>query len=125
MRGQCLDNHPLTPDWVGVFTESDHEMSKPKGIRDQKELEGESSLRLALSRLELKRGQSVAAIDVVEKLMNSTNKSKTWIYEWIPRYFGEHGSAQAENSEAEFTWSKTARKAGGRAKLFIHREIHV
>jgi hypothetical protein len=125
MCGQCLDNHPVNPDWIGVFTESEHEMIKTKGARDQKGMEGESSLRLALTRIDLNRGQSVAVVEVIEKLMNSTDRSKTWIYEWIPRYLKEHGSRDAEVKEVEFTWSKVTRKSGGRARLLIHREIHV
>jgi RecA-family ATPase len=125
MRGQSLENDPMRPDWIGVFTEYEGSMVKARGQRDQNEIEGETALKLALINLNLKRGQSVALSDVKEKLVSSTGKGKAWIYDKIPHYLPEHLSTDAEVSEAEFTWEKRAKKSGGKAQMFIHREIHV
>ena len=125
MRGQCLDNDPLVPDWVGVFTEHQDELIQAAGKRDQQTIEGESALRNGLTRLDLRKGQEVPAVEVIEKLMSDTDKSRAWIYNWIPRYLDEHGSRQAEVDQPEYTWSKQAKKSGGKAQLFIHRELYV
>jgi RecA-family ATPase len=125
MRGQCLNNDQSEPDWVGVFTEYQGTMAKPAGVRDQANLEGAAVLRLALSRLDLKRGHQVPVGDVAEKLMSYTKRSRTWINERIPRYLEEHGTRVAEAKEVEFTWSKEHKKTGGKKQLVIHRETYV
>ena len=125
MRPQCLDNHQHKPDWVGVFTEYQGDMVKAKGKRDQNDLEGESSLKLALQLLDLRRGESVPVREVIEKLINKTGKSDSWIFAHIPKYLHEHLSTSAEKDEVEFTWEKQKKKTGGKAQLFIHREIYV
>jgi hypothetical protein len=125
MRGQSLKNDPLEPDWIGVFTEYQGEMVKAKGQRGENEFDAESILRLALQKLDLNRGQSVPVSEVQESLISTTNKGITTIRTQIPKFFCEHGSRDAENAEAEFTWEKKAKKTGGKAQLFIHREFHV
>jgi len=125
MRGQSLKNDPLQPDWIGVFTEYEGDMVKAKGQRDQNEIDAESLLRLAFQKLDLKRGQSVPVSEIQESLINTTSKGITTIRTQIPKFFHEHNSRDAENAEAEFTWEKKAKKSGGKAQLFIHRELYV
>jgi hypothetical protein len=125
MCGQCLNNDQSEPDWVGVFTDYQGTMVKPKGARDQTNLEGGSALRQALTRLELRQGEKVLVSEVIEKLISYTVKGKSWIYDHIPRYLEEHGSRDAEINKAEFTWSKERSKAGGKGHFLLHREIHV
>jgi RecA-family ATPase len=125
MRGQSLQNDPLRPDWIGVFTEYQGGMVKAKGQRDQNEIDAEKLLRLALQRLDLKRGQSVPVSEVQETLISTTKKGITTIRTQIPKFFPKHNSAEAENAEAEFTWEKKAKKGGGKKQLFIHREFYV
>ena len=125
MRGQSLQNDPLRPDWIGVFTEYQGGMVKAKGQRDQNEIDAEKLLRLALQRLDLKRGQSVPISEVQETLISTTKKGITTIRTQIPKFFPKHNSAEAENAEAEFTWEKKAKKGGGKKQLFIHREFYV
>jgi hypothetical protein len=82
-------------------------------------------LKLSLQLLGLKRGESVPVREVIEKLINKTGKSDSWIFAHVPKYLHEHLSTSAEKDEVEFTWEKKKKKTGGKAQIFIHREIYV
>lgn len=118
MRGVCLDNDPVRPDWVGVFDEV-VELAEVEGARESDNAERDSKIRVAVLLLDLKVGEQTQLSDVLPTLERISGFGHTTIRDRLPRILPEAGTVEAR--EAVVYWENRVPATGGLARLWLTR----
>jgi hypothetical protein len=118
MRPVCLNNSALRPDYVGVF-DGVVALRPVEGMRDSRNEERDSRIRMAVISALPRVGQEVRLADVLDELAARGNASRTVIREFVPRLFP--GADMSASHNAVVIWEKRRAANGGREELWLIR----